>query len=160
MGERTSWYQRLLHCRKDVSHLSYSDLLILDLKMTKTQEGHLVAFSSIFKTLGKTLEDAGGWENVLNLTRVFAAEHNNCDVVLALFDADEGRKGIIVVPREDAQAPICRDIVARLMAAPRGLPEAFRTNDIFKAQGVLDDGFNLQAQDALQPLLPSLCLGR
>jgi len=155
-GGTGPWYEQLMAARKDISHLSVRELLLLDLKTVSASDGSVIAFSSIFGVLREVCERAGGPKGFIELVEAFAAS-KGYEAVVGLFAKDaEGRKAVSFVPRRDGERgrSICAALSAHLAAAsPGSFPQAFRENPLFASQGLLEHGFELEPQEDLQPLM-------
>jgi len=148
-----AWYKELMNARKDVSHLSVREHLMLDLKAA-TVAGFpgLVAFSSIMGTLDGMCTQAGGPEALLATLRGFAAERGY-EAVVGLFSKDDkGFKALATAAATEAQQPLCAAVEARLAGAPGNLQKELRENPLYAAQGILEEGFGLTPRSDLLPL--------
>jgi len=155
----TAWYTALMEARLDCSHLSVRELALVDNKVaTAKSDGSSVAFSSIPATLAETVERAGGPAALVNEIQALAAKRQNIATVL-LFKKDKatGRKAVAFIPQEVADgrgACICKALAGQLSAAAPGtFPEEFANNPLFATQGLLENGFQMQAEEDMLPLM-------
>lgn len=141
-----------MKARKEVSHLTTRDLLLLDTKAATIRE-HTVAFCSIFLTLHGTIEKAGGPEAFIEVTRELGRSRG-WQAVVCLFKAKENRKGLacVSVEGESSQA-LCEAFVPHFQASPGNFSASLKENDLFKTQGLVEHGFQLQALEDVKPLL-------
>jgi len=153
---RGSWYDELMAARKDVSHLSVRELLLLDLKTANTSSGRVIAFSSIFGPIRDVCEGAGGAAPFLEEAEAMA-ESKGYDAMVVLFSKDsQDRKAIAFVPgRKGGHGlGICEVMSEHLVrAAPGAFAGVFSENPLFASQGILEEGFGLVRRDDLQPLM-------
>jgi len=152
-----SWYAQLMDARRNVSHLNVREHLLLDMKVVSIN-GLVVAVSSIMATMPELFEKAGGPKGFEEEVRRLAA-CRGYQAVVGLFSKDESkRKGLAVVPVEDAEsgphAELCRQLVQRLQGVPGNLPPALKENPLFETQGLLAErGFDLQPLEDMKPLV-------
>lgn len=148
-----AWYKELMHARKDVSHLSVRDLMLLDTKVVCLR-GLNVAFASIFGTVQEISAKAGEASSVVEAARLLARDRGYQAVVL-LFSKDKtnGKKALAFVPLENPEAQeLCNVIVTRMMETPGELPEDLRKNPLYETQGLLETGFQLELLKEMSPL--------
>ena len=65
------------------------------------------------------------------------------------------RRALAFIPLDSADAAaaaLCGDIVQQMLATPGNLPEELRQNPLYQTQGLVDDGFQMEAFKELQPL--------
>jgi len=142
-----------MHARKDVSHLSVRDLMLLDTKVVCLR-GLNVAFASIFGTVQEISAKAGEASSVVEAARLLARDRGYQAVVL-LFSKDKtnGKKALAFVPLENREAQeLCNVIVTRMMETPGELPEDLRKNPLYETQGLLETGFQLELLKEMSPL--------
>lgn len=103
-----TWYEELMHARRDVSHLSPRELLLLDLKATAI-DGFTgtTAFCAIFLSLDKMCAQAGGPEALAGTLRGFARDRGH-EAVVALFHSDEtGLRALALAAASPTGEAIC-----------------------------------------------------
>lgn len=149
----SAWYAKLMFARKDTSHLSVRELLLLDLKAMSAADGTMIAFSTVFATLEEACGRAGGPQSFVKEVEAFAANRGYA-AVACLFQVDaEGRKGLALIPQHAGERgeAICRAMAQHIAARPEGFPEMFKRNPLFASQGILEHGFELKPLEGLLP---------
>ena len=143
--EATTWYKELMEARKDVSHLTCRDLMLLDTKVVNLR-GLNVAVASMFGTLNEVSSRAGGAEEVEKDAKRLSAERNYQAMIL-LFSKDKlmGKKRAVAFIALDAAAmQLCEDIAKEMALTPKNLPTELRENPLYQTQGLVDTGFQME----------------
>lgn len=158
------WYEQLMEARKDVSHLSVRELLLLDLKVSAFGPAEsAVAFSSVFLTMDAALKLAGGPDGFAAHARELAAV-KGWQAVVCIFRKDkrkQHRRGLLLIPLNDEAAiqELCVRLVANLKGAPEALQPELKANPLFANQGILEHGFDLQPESDMRPCMAFTMLG-
>ncbi|CAE7546222.1 Prune1 [Symbiodinium pilosum] len=149
-----AWYKELMRARKDVSHLSIRELMLLDMKVVSLR-GLNVAFASIFGTITEICAKAGRPSGVVEAGQALARDRGYQAVIL-LFSKDKalGKKALAFIPLDKcAEAEdLCSVIVKQMLGSPGSLPAELRQNPLYETQGLLETGFQLQLLEELTPL--------
>jgi len=158
-----SWYKELMEARKDVSHLSVRDLMLLDTKVVSLR-GLRVAVCSIFGTAREVISMAGSPIEVAKIAKVLAKDRGY-DAVILLFSKDKSmgkRRALAFIPMGDSSEStesvtlpskiLCADIAKQMCETPGNLPETLRENPLYQTQGLVENGFEMQLLKELQPL--------
>jgi len=149
-----AWYKQLMHARKDVSHLSVRELMLLDTKVV-TLRGLQVAFASMMSAMPEVMSKASGCEAFKETARSLARDRGY-KAVVCLFPKDKatGKKGLALVPLESSEAEgvLCSDLVKELLGTPGNLPQELRENVLYQTQGLVETGFQLEHMPDLEPL--------
>ncbi|CAE7397805.1 Prune1 [Symbiodinium natans] len=169
-GTKT-WYKELMNARKDVSHLSVRDLMLLDTKVASLR-GLNVAFASMFGTLLEICAKAGRSSGVVEAAQGLARDRGYQAMIL-LFSKDSasGKKALALIPVEECveAQELCSAIVSKMLGSPGeivahgpfvamllsgNLPDNLRQNPLYETQGLLESGFQLELlEDAFGRLL-------
>lgn len=149
------WYAELMEARKDVSHLSVRELLLLDLKTATAGDGGLVAFASVSGAVRDVCARAGGPASLLGEAEALARSRGYAALAILFGKDSAGSKAVVFVPGCSGQrgAGMCESMAGHLArAGPDTVGEAFRGNPLFASQGILEEGFGLAPWDSLEPL--------
>lgn len=149
----TRWYKELMDARKDVSHLTVRDLMLLDTKVV-TLRGMNVAVASIFSTITEVCARAGTSAHVAEIAKTLAAERGYSAIIL-LFSKDKlmgKRRALAFVPLDSPSSELCEDIAKQMSETPGNLPQDLRENPLYQTQGLVETGFELQPIKELEPL--------
>lgn len=149
--EATKWYKELMEARKDVSHLTCRDLMLLDTKVVNLR-GFNVAVASMFGTLSEVSSKAGGPEGVEKDAKRLSAERNYQAMIL-LFSKDKlmGKKRAVAFVADPEAMQLCEDIAKEMALTPGNLPKELRENPLYQTQGLVDTGFQMERLE--MPLL-------
>lgn len=150
-AQQDSWYKQLLAARKDVSHLSVREQMLLDTKVVELG-GLRVAFASVMVSLQDILAQAGSPAAVVAAAQDLARARG-WKAVVVLFSKDEvtGKRALAPVPLEEALCP-CQELVKALKATPGNLPADLLANPLYQSQGLVETGFQLEPIKDLEPL--------
>lgn len=149
------WYQELSDARKDVSHLSVKELLMLDMKVAAVAGfSGQVAFCAMMAPLDEVLAkaDGGSPSALVAVLQAYAAERGYEAVVCNFAKDEQGLKALVLAPATPAQQALCDAVEQRVAGAPGNLPEELRANALYEAQGILEHGFGLAPREDLAPL--------
>lgn len=149
----TSWYDKLMEARKDVSHLSIEELQLLDVKVSSFG-GRSVAFANIMMSMSVCLE-RWGVARFVEAARVVALARA-WQAVVCFFSPDkqrQKRRGLLLIPVEASSLSTCQSLLANLKAEPSELSDELKANPLFKEQGILEIGFDVQDAEDLKPYM-------
>eukprot|EP00933_Yihiella_yeosuensis_P033217 TRINITY_DN26940_c0_g1_i1.p1 TRINITY_DN26940_c0_g1~~TRINITY_DN26940_c0_g1_i1.p1 ORF type:complete len:380 (-),score=83.15 TRINITY_DN26940_c0_g1_i1:76-1215(-) len=157
--DAATWYDELMEARKDVSHLSVRELMLVDTKVV-TISGLSVAFSSIFGSLQEVVSKAGG-PTALQEEGKKLATSRGWQAVVCLFAKDIAtkRKGLAFMSVDESGSKVMLETVERLQGVPGNLPDVLKENPLFETQGILTTGFDLQPSEELEPLMAFSLIG-
>jgi len=152
--EAKPWYKQLMEARKDVSHLTIRDLMLLDTKVVTLRELR-VAVASMFCTLSELRERSPSAEEVQVVAQKLAKDRG-WDAVVLLFSKDKSmgkRRALAFVPMSvPGASELCRDIVQQMRGTPSNLPRDLAENPLFQTQGLVETGFQVEDFKDMQPL--------
>ncbi|CAJ1380525.1 unnamed protein product [Effrenium voratum] len=151
--EPNAWYRSLMEARKDVSHLSVRELMLLDTKVV-TLRGMKVAVASFFGTLTDVCSKAGKSDEIVAIAQALA-RNRGYEAVILLFSKDKAlaqKRALAFVPSSDAAADLCATIVSQMRETPGNLPDDLKENPLYQTQGLVEVGFELEPLKEFQPL--------
>ena len=151
--DATRWYKDLMEARKDVSHLTVRDLMLLDTKVV-TLRGMRVAVASMFGTITEVSSRAGTSAEVAEVAKALAKDRGYHAMIL-LFSKDKAmgkRRALAFVPMDSPSSKLCGDIAKQMFGTPGNLPEDLRENPLYQTQGLTETGFQLEQIKDLAPL--------
>mmetsp|Transcript_23638 Transcript_23638/g.41733 ORF Transcript_23638/g.41733 Transcript_23638/m.41733 type:complete len:421 (-) Transcript_23638:828-2090(-) len=148
--EQTKWYKELKDARHDVDGLSSADLVLLDLKSSTLSSGpfsgSLVAFASIMDSMTGFVERAGGPEKLQEELKQVAEEQGYFAIICMtkaekLVKGAPKRKHILV---HSTSTPFEDHVMKSVVNVPEVLSPELRENELFRRQGVLSKGFEVE----------------
>jgi len=146
------WYEELMLARKEISHLSARELMLMDMKVI-TLRGLSVLMPSLQSSLTESCEKAGGHAELEAVAKALTKDRGHqASVLLFTKDKVTGKKAMLLVAADDQPdaAQLCADLVKLMQVAPGELPKHLLENPLYQSQGLVETGFQLERVKELE----------